>query len=470
MKTISSKTTKKLLAAALVATLFTTSAAAQTHSIIFSLDSDEVTLINGNGLVEAGLLRQDEVGIVTPVPGLYSAYSFLTMSTQWAYLGDADSDGRYADDSVEAPGDRVDAIMVRLATPSPLSGRAIFISKETAEGFAAASFEDGDVFRFVGPTGALEFFVTETQLLTAIGQAATADLDTDAIAQGPGGDLFVSFADDELVNGISAPDGSLIYIPAASITYDANLNVASIASGAAIIAATEAQMSAMMIASGVRTSVGGVPSLTELTALEIDPAGGTFAAPNSPSNILPNLLFAWNGFSNDGAILSTAGGGTIPTINGIPLADSVATTGLQIGVLPTSTGIFGIDGLAIVPFQPNPFVLENYPRNLITSQPSWHRFEFSGATPGSLVFVLADAGPAGAGSALPSLDLPPYGELFIALGGGGVILGSSVADVDGFADLQLLFNDPILNGLNIVIQGFDFTTQTLSAPAAIQFL
>lgn len=443
--------------------------ATPTYTVLITVDNDEETLLNGNGLVEAGLLRQDEIGYFVPAPkAIYSAGPYCTMSTQWAYLGDADNDGRYADDSVEAPGDRVDALLVKNSV-IPGNGRDVFISKETAEGFSTA-VEDGDVFRFAGPSGALEFFVKEDQLLVAIGQLATADLDLDAIAQSATGDLFLSFADAETVGGVSADDGALIYIPASAITYDGAGNITTITASSAVIAATEAQMAAFVTASGMRTSVGGTPSYTELTALEIDPNGGTFTPPNAPSLTLPNLLFCWNGFSNDGAILSTALGGSIASINGVQMASSVATTGLQVGLLPDSTGIFGLDGLALVPAVLQPLTVENYPRNLITSLPSWHRIEISGAPAFSTLFVLGDQGPVGSGSALPSIMVPPFGELFVGVTGGGVLLGNTFSDSDGFADLQLLLTDPVLVGKNFVFQVFDATLLKLSDPAALQLL
>ncbi len=464
----------KLLATALL-TLALAGAGFAQHSVVFALDSDENTFSNGNGLFESGLLKEDEVAIVTPTVGLYSASAWLTMSCQWAYLGDADNDGRYADDSVEAPGDDTDSVFVKRfpsAPVGPLTQRDLYISKESSDGFAAGTIENGDVFRYIGgPNGTLEVFVREDDLLVAIGQASTSDLNTDAICQSSTGDLFVSFADNELVNGVNANDGSIIMIPASAIAYDGNFNVASITAGSAIKIAEEADMFTVVAASGMKTSVGGTitaSNVSELTALEIDPNGGTWTTPLGGQTV-PNLLFAWQGFSNDGGIVSTAGGGSIATINGIAMGSTVATTGLQIGMLPTSTGIFGMNGLAVIDAQANPFVSENHPRNLITSLPSYHRVEFSGATPGAIVAVLGDVGPAVSGSALGSLVFPPFGELFIT-SVEGVNLGSVVADTGGFANMVLILTSPTLVGLNVVFQGFDLSTFTLSAPAALQFL
>lgn len=442
------------------------SPAAAQQTILFSFDTDELIFDNGNGLTEIGLLREDEIGTVTPGPGLYSAQPFLPMSAQWAYLGDADNDGRYADDSTSGPGDEVDALFVKANTGFPVTPRDVFMSRSTADGYGS-SFLDGDVFRFAGPDGALEVFVTEAQLVNAIGQSPGSDVDLDAICQASDGGLFISFELDELVGGVTAGDGALISIPA--VTYDAQGNVSSIAANSAVIVATESDMDALVVNSGMLSSVGGTPSYTDLAALEIDPAGGTWTSPQFPDTQLPNLLFGWEGFSNDGAIISTANGGSIPTINGVPMASTVATTGTQIGMLPDSTGLGGINGLAIIPAQDAPFVVENYPRNLITSMPSFHQLQYSGATPSTSIAVTVNLGPTASGGALPSQFIAPFGELFGSLLTFQVLI-SVPANSAGQAAVSTVINVPGLVGRNLVFQGIDNTALELSLPAALQFL
>ncbi|MEQ8767786.1 MAG: hypothetical protein RL885_28040 [Planctomycetota bacterium] len=455
------------LATLLAAIALAGSATAQ-NTILFSFDEDELTLDNGNGLFEIGELHQDEIGVVTPGVGFYSAEPFLPLGAQWAYLGDADSDGRYADDSVDGPGDEVDALFVKANHVGPVTPRDVFMSRETEDGYGPG-FLDSDVFRFAGPNGALEVFLTEAEIVNAIGQAPGSDVDLDAICQAADGALYLSFSLDESVGGVTAGDGALICIPAVAITYDAQGNVSSILTNTAAIVATESDMDALVINSGVVTSVGGSPSYSDLSALEIDPAGGTWAAPQFPGTDLQNMLFGWEGFSNDGAILSTAGGGTIATINGIPMGSTIATPGTHIGMLPDSTGLGGINGLALIPTQDAPFVVENYPRNLITSMPSWHQLQYSGATPNGTIAVTVNLGPTTTGGALPSQFIAPFGELF-----GNLItfqvLFNVPADSAGQASVSTVINIPGLVGQNLVFQGIDVTSARLSTPAALQFL
>lgn len=441
------------------------------HSLVFCMDENEMTLDNGGGLAEAGLLREGETALVTPVAGYYSASVFQSLGAQWAFIGDADLDGELQDASTACPGAGTDVLFVKhFPAPQPGGGpRDVYLSKVDSTGLDP-TLENGDVFRFAAQ-GAPEIFVTEAQLLDALGQASTADLNTDALCQADNGDLFVSFADAEVAPGGTADDGGLLRIPASAITYDASDNVAAIAVGSAELIAQEAEVNAWIAASGVLTSVGGAPSTSiDLTGLELDPAGGTFEAPLVPGLLLPNLLFAWNGFSNDGAVLSTAAGGSLASLNGVPLASDVATTGAQIGLLPDSTGLGGLMGIAVVDERPAQHASEVHPTGLITSSTIlWSRQEVSGATPGGLVVVFADVGPSGAGAVLPVLLLPGLGELFSD--GTVFVLATVAADALGYAGNVLTLPSTLVgSNLNLVFQSFDIGTFAFGTPAPIQFL
>jgi hypothetical protein len=449
------------------------SSAQAQHTILFTGDDDYFTIDLGNGLLEVGQVREHEVYSVTPAVGqLYSAKPFLSRTAQWVYTGDADNDGRYADDSTAAPMDSIDAILVRPSDSGPFRGRSIFISKETSADGLFPTMEDGDVFRFRGPGNTIETFVSEAQLLDAMGQAPTGDFDLNAIAQDLAGNLYFSFSDaSETISAGAAVDGDLLYLDAANIVYDANGLITGVVPGTVLIAATEAEMIAMVTASGFKTSTGGdVSTSFDLSALEIDPNGGTFT-PASSGLTLPNLLFCWQGFSNDGAIISTAAGGSIPSVNGVPMASTIATQGDQIGVQPDSTGIFGVEGLALIPQQADLLVVENWPVDLHTGtgtgDVSWHRVEWSGATPGGNVFWTLAVGPSTSGGFVASIP-QPTGELFV-----GTLFAPLVAlpsDGKGYGSIAFLFNDPALMGQNIVFQVVDLANFKISMPAAVQFI
>jgi hypothetical protein len=443
------------------------------QTILFSVDTDSTTRANGSGLFEAGAIHPDEIAQVTPLAGQeYSASCFLSVSAQWAYVGDEDMDGRLLDSSTESPQGDTDAVFVKHLGGTPVGApntRQVYLSKEGSTTNSSALFADGDVFRFVAQ-GVVEKFLTEAQLLTALGQAS-GDLDLNAICQTTAGDLFVSFEAAELVNGVSLEDGGFAMIPAAAITYDGNGNVSAVTNASAVIVATEADVNAMIAQSGVRTSVGGAPSTSiDLSGLELDPNGGTWTTPQG-SLVVPNVLFTWDGFSNDGAILSTAGGGSIAVINGVPMGSPVATTGLQVGLLPESTGIFGINGLAIADSQPNVVTVENYPTNLITTSTIlWTRHEVSNATPGGTVFFFVDFGPIATGSVLPAFAIPGVGGQFFGTLG-LFSLGSAVADPRGYASRSIQLPPAASgSGVNVAWQVFDLGRFTFGTPAAMQFL
>ncbi len=462
---------RKLVRLAVLAAIATPSAAlAQNHTLLFCLDSDEVTLDNGNGHVEVGRIGEEEVASVTPGTGFYSARPFLPRSAQWAYLGDADADGRYADASEGSPGGDIDCLFVRNAVPiaAPFNPRDVFISKE-GDADMASGFEDGDVFRYAN--GGIEVFMTEAQLRTALG-VVSASVDLNALCQTAAGDLYLSISLDV------APytDEDLIHIPAMSIAYDVDGLITTITASSAVVVANKTDFDALITNSGFRTSVGGTlsaTSFTDLSALEIDPNGGTWT-PTSSAATVPNLLFAWTGFSNDGGIISTRNGGEIATINGIPMASQVATQGTQIGVLPGSTGIFGLEGIALIPLVPGEVpVVENYPVDLHTAtstDTSWHEFELASMTPNSFAHLFVAVGPSTPGGFVASL---PYGfvtnEFFTGVAFAPVI--AVPTDALGYGAVSFLIPPlAVLPGVNVTIQAIDVTTLKASVPAALQFI
>ena len=438
--------------------------AQHTGSLIFATELDEVLLDGASGLATAGLINPDELAVVTPTAGVYSARPFLPIGTQWAYLGDADQDGRLVDSSTGGPGNDVDAVFVKRAVGAPVGPvgpRDVFFSKEETEGFDT-TFEDSDVVRF-RPGGVLERFISEAQLVSLVGQGASGDVDLDALCQTPAGDLLCSFSSTELVNGLTVDDGGIVFIPSSGLTYDAQGNVSAVQAGAAQIFLDEPAVFQIIQNSGFATSVGGNPStLLELSGLEYD------AANSSPENGL-HVLFTWAGFSNDGAVLSTFNAGSIPTLNGQPLASTVATVGTQIGLLPDSSGLQGLGGIALVDGLKIIPTLENHPVNLITSSTTlFSRRELTGATPGGGVLFFVEVGPTATGSVLPSTQLIGIGELFTP---SLILLGSATADGAGVAS-RIDFYPQTLVGSdqNLVFQGFDLATFQLSAPAGLQFL
>lgn len=441
--------------------------AAQHVILMTAGTSDERTI--GNDLPEIDLIRNDEIYQVRPLPGVaYTARPFLPISLQYAYVGDTDSDGQYVEDSVDGPGGPLDAIFVKAGTVAPVTPRDVYFSITSTSGINIPGLQLSDVVRFVGQ-GVIDTFVTEAMIMTATGGTT---LNLDALCQSAAGDLFLSFSLTESLHFGSADDGDLLMIPAGAIGYDGAGNVTAIAANSAVRLATEAQLIAMVNNSGFRTSVGGtVTTSFELSGLEIDPAGGTFTSPEGGLTV-PNLLFCWNDFSNDGAIISTANGGTIATINGVAMGSTVATQGDQIGWLPDSTGTNGPGGLALIPFQDVAFAALNYPRNLHTqgSGQTLLQVQVSGGTPGGVAAIALAFGPTTPGGAFPVFPAPPpvLGELFL---GAPITLGVFFNDTLGNCASPLLVLPTLpLSGSNVLAQALDLGTFQVSTPAAMSFL
>src|SRR5262245_59117214 len=430
---------------------------AQFTILMTSGTSDEHTL--GIDAPELDLIRNDAIYEVTPVPGVaYTARPFLPISLQYAYVGDTDNDGQYVEDSIEGPGGQLDEIFVKANTVGPVTPRDVYWSIASTTGINIPGLLPSDVARYAGQ-GVIEKFVTENMLEVATGGTT---LNLDALCQDAAGDLFLSFSLTETLAIGSVDDGDLLMLPAAAITYDTQGNVSAIAPNSVVLVATQADLIAMINNSGFRTSVGGtVTTAFELSGLEVDPNGGTFQAPQSATLVLPNLLFVWNDFSNDGAIISTAGGGSIAVINGVPMGSTIATQGDQLGWLPESTGVFGPGGLALIPQQPPQFATLNYPRNLHTqgNGQTLLQLQGSGGTPGGFTALAASGEPSTPGGAFAVLPSPFAGELFAS---SPLLLGIAQNDALGNCSSALLVLQTVpLAGVQAVTQSLDLATLRL---------
>jgi hypothetical protein len=446
------------------------------HSLLFIAGtSDRNTL--ALDAPEVDLMRSDEIYEITPLVGtLAPARPFLPISLQYHYVGDLDGDTIYVEDDIEGPGDTLDAVFLRAGTVGPVTPRDVFWSIVSTSTINIPGLRISDVVRYSGQ-GTLEFFVTQVQINDACGFASTSNtVNLDAICQSAAGDIFFSQAGTVTINGVSTEDGDLLYIPSTAITYDGSGNVSAITVGSAVRIATEDDLIAMVAASGHRSSVGGVitssanPSF-ELSGLEIDPAGGTWVSPIDALTY-PNILFCWSDFSNDGAIISTAGGGTIASINGVPMGSTVATLGDQIGIEPTSTGTFGPNGIALIPLQPPTFTLLNYPRNQHPASAIWTplQLQTSGGTPFGFTILTWSVETAVANGTFPAIaaPLPFLGEFGITAPS---ILGLYPNDALGNCSSEIfLIEMALVHGVNLAAQALDFTTFQLSTPSATTFL
>jgi hypothetical protein len=439
------------------------------HTILMTSGAaDETTL--ALDLPEIDSINNVDIYQVTPAIGQAAiARPFLPVSLQWHLAGDPDNDGRYVEASVDGPGGSsnvVDEIFVKANTVGPVSHRDVFLSLSAASTMLGTL--PSDVFRFSGQ-GTREVFLAEAQVMTATGGTS---LNLDALCQTVAGDLFFSFSVAETLALGAAADGDLLMIPASAITYDGFGNVAAITANSAIRVATETQLQAMVAASGFKTASGGTAlSLFNLAGLEVDPNGGTWISPVDTLSY-PNVLFCWRDASNDGAILSTAGGGSLAVINGVTMGSTVATNGTHLGWSPGTTGTSGPGGLALIPQQAPFYELLNYPRNLHTAGTgqTFVQLQTSAGTPGGLSIFVWSIESAVAGGSFPSFGPIPgfLGELGIS---SIILVGAFPNDSLGNSATNLItLPTAVMTGINLAAQALDLTTLTFSTPSGMSFL
>ena len=460
MRTIALLTALPMLAALAPAQHVVLVTASATTERTLGLDMPEVDTMNPDGIYE-----------VYPTLGVpYTARPFLPVSLQAHMVGDLDSDGLFIDNSTDGPqgsSATTDALFVKAGTIGPVTPRDVFFSVSALQ--AQFGVNPSDVVRYAAQ-GVLEYFVTDAMITTATGGTT---LNFDALCQSAAGDLFFSFSSAETLHFGSAADGDLLMIPASAITYDGFGNVSAITANSAVRIATEADLGAMRTVSGFREFDGTTPTtLFNLSGLEIDPNGGTWVSPVDGLNY-PNILYTWKDSSNDGCILSTAGGGSFAIINGVALGSATATTGAQLGWQPGTSGTSGPDGLAIIPVQPPQFTVLNYPRNLHTAGDgqTFVQLQTSGGVPNGITILAWSVEANVPDGAFPSFPLP--GILLGNLGmSSPVLLGAFLNDSLGncASPLITLQTTGLMSGLNLAAQALDFPSLTLSWPSGMSFL
>lgn len=438
------------------------------EALVFSVTENEVLLDGGGGNVRSAELRSSELAGVLPLPGGSSARPFLTDDAQWAYLGDFDADGTFVDDALLGPGGAIDAVFVpRFGAAAGADGpRDVYVSR-AGETDLGPSARDGDVFRF-STQGSILIFLNEVDL--AAGIPGVTDFDLDALAQSEAGDLFFSVSDDAL--GALGTDGSIFCVDAADVFYGPGDVVLGVTSGSVREIATEGDVVAMIVNSGMRSVTGLVPDLADidLSALELDPNGGTWTSPVD-GQAYPSLWFSWDDEEADGAVLSTLGGGSIAFFGAAPLASAASTTGERIGLSPGLDGVSGLGGLARINSTGPPLVVENFPTSAFGPNPSlFVRQEVAGATPGGAVFFFWDVVSNAPGAVAPVVPLPVglFGEL---LGDATVqLLGSDFADANGYASLSSTLPISVVgSNFHVIQQVYDLSTATFGGAAPMDF-
>ncbi len=439
-------------------------APAQSHSVIVS--PDLLFQLRDARSGPLSLVDDQETLIVTPsTAGGYAARPFRTVPTINVMHGDRNNDG---DLDHITPYVDLNCLMRRTRPPhvenGPFEPGSIWMSAVSSARFASstaasstrASATDGDVWR--ARNGVVEYFVRGPVLAASYASATSSvpSVDVDGLVQTPSGDLLVSFYDDETIARNAIADGDLYLVPAAAITYDGNGLVSSIARASARLFASEADFDAMVANSGA-VDINGTPitAIVDLTALAIDPSGGTWISPRDPTLSAPNLVFGIPGSDGFDNLWSTAAGGRLAVINGVTMGHRTGqANGDRFGIWPMP-GTTGVSALLIVPAQSHWITMDAplsgkqsgglFQLEIGRMQPSTPFVPFVSlwATQIGFGYVPALPAPGGlGGNRWLELDLATL-----------VALPPLLADADGIARLTLRAPPGIPSGVDFLVQG-----------------
>jgi hypothetical protein len=463
-----------------------------------------------------------DINYVLPLAGS-PARPLLPATTLQTYLGDGNADGnflKFRNWKTYFQAINLGGIFVKASDRAAVTWDKVFFTvrrNATAAGTAAVGTLQLEVLTAAGPVtlvpgdfvrvlpnGNAEFFLRQSQLVTAVGlQSGAATIGAGALLQGANGDLYYAPSDgSHWVNGNQtgtsvAYDGAILKIDAANITYDAAGNVAALAPNSARILINEINTTpnirGMVGNSGAVDRFGAAlaaPSFSygKTVGLAFDPNGGTFvpALPDATGNLTPepNLLWASDAGAYGGTIFSTANNGSIATINGTQCGSTtvgVAANGSWLGVQqdaanfqPTLMGFTLCDNVT-----PQRLLIDQNDFGGLppaTAQATWD-IDLLG-TPGSFAFLFLSLGPTAAGTAAASLPsglvpLPFTGNSWndVFLLNGLFDLGATAIGPFGYGTVSVPnFNPGGFAGFTLLVQGISLQPAgfELSSPMIVQ--
>jgi len=303
----------------------------------------------------------------------------------------------------------------------------------------------------------------ESQILTALSQTPGSDeLDIDAFTQDVDGNIYLPFADDELVNGSPVGDGGVVMIPGTAITYAASGVVLAVTPGSAVTILTEAMVDAMVVNSGLTTA----SAIGDLSCLSIDRNAQTFLGDDGQPH--PNLYFS--GESLGPVLLTTNNGGQFASTSDGPLLGAAVPDLTQFG-LGSMTG--GFDALTVQPETGRPLAVD-----VVDGEVNWPgenvvEFDIGNCTPLQPVAVLFAVQAAGIG--YQPTGVPINGRWFPQIYTNPVwAIGMVPADFNGVAIIGGTLGHP-LAGYILMAQPYDYGNTLfgilphLGAPGMIHF-
>ncbi len=377
---------------------------------------DEPQLLGAwKGAGPLGFLDDQEIALALPGKkgGGLTTRKFLSLESLHAFRGDPDGRGDYTPAFVVG---QIDGLAPCRREKGEVPGpRSLWMSVtarkwKAFQGGKSVTLGPGEIFRWA-PGGRVEVFLSRALLAKALGfQSST--LDVDAFCLDSQGNLFFSLALDEPFPGPKVLDGDLCFLPAKAMTLDSRGLVKDVKPRSVVLAAREADLDKMLAASGLASSAGKpLLKIGNLACLALDPRGGTFLPPSSPSlGPLPNLVFGGSGKGWAMALCSTLGKGSPAAFAGVDLGSKGKTTGEHLGVRSLGGGSSDswVSALAFLPLPPAPAILlEEARRGRFSPGAGDPLFYWAGVEPAREAFLLLVPGPTGPGQALPSLVFPP---------------------------------------------------------------
>jgi hypothetical protein len=507
-------------------------APAQSQTILFTGRFPFVSLDAPNERPNGAITRLEEFDISHSTPSAGGvARTLLPATALQTALGDGNADGIYtkfynwktyfqnigiggifvkASDRAAVTADKVYfSVRRNAASTGGAAVGSLQLEVLTNNGTAPYTLVPGDYVRLL-PNGNVEFFLTAAQLAVALGnQSGSASIGAGALLQAANGDLYYAPVDGgHWVNGnstgtVNAQDGSICKIDAASITYDASGNVASLAPNSARILINEAAggpggtltVRQMTLNSGAVDRNGAAllaTSYGKTTGLAFDPNGGTFQTiwPDATGNYTqePNLLFTSDGGAYAGTIFSTAAGtgagGSVAVLNGILCGSTTpglpangSWLGVQLDVAnfqPTLMGFTLCDALAYQPMIVDQNGFGSLP--VAATQPNWEVDVFG--SPFTAAFLFLSSGPVGNGgfaASVPNAFVPlsftgdSWNDVFLL--NGPFTLGLAVTDVAGYGTVSLPNpNVGGFTGFTLMVQGIGLQPNgfQLTSPMVVQ--
>lgn len=386
--------------------------AAAQMPFLFTTSQTEQTL-SGSGGTVLKTLRPNEVAMVEfwSCTGL-SAEKWAPRTCYHTMAGDENGDTAKWNPALFGS---IDGLCEVLGPLGLSNQRNVFWSPSVAmqPGVSGApAIRPGDTARIVRNTsgdGQVEYFLTQEQVVMALGMSNGSSVDVDAIAADCSYGVFFSLDVGTPVNcGCGTTfvnDGDVLMIPPAAIGWTADCRVATVLPNSAVRVYTEAQMDSFVGTAFVSNHVWQcLGAIGDLEGLDLDWNGPvqTMTLCSSVTVQVPTLAFTGDSMTGC-SVLTTAGGGAILQRGCATLGTSCwfgPTTGAQIGLQPPSSGG--------VPSYVNALT-SAYPRQF-TVEPHQHQFVTGGSavldlySPGPFTFLFARFDSMAANSVAPSLS------------------------------------------------------------------